>query len=73
MLFRLHRDIHTTAAATLKIVDFVRALTIDPCAVWAPHGNWNSIKAIRDVLRNTEFSPDKLVDILDEVDVCNLR
>lgn len=39
MVFRLRPEIPTTAAATLKIVDFVRALTVDPYSVWAPNND----------------------------------
>lgn len=73
MLFRLRPEIPTTAAATLKIVDFARALTVDPYMVWAPNDNWGAADAIHGVLVHQEFSADKLVTALEREDVCNLR
>lgn len=73
MVFRLRREIPTTAAATLKIVDFVRALTVDPYSVWSPNIHWAAITAIHDVLVDRNFTAEKLVDALDREDGCNLR
>lgn len=67
------RSIPTTAAATLKIVEFVRALTVDPYIVWAPNDNWGAVDAIHGVLVDREISADKLVTALEREDVCNLR
>lgn len=73
MLFRLRPEIPTTAAATLKIVDFVRALTVDPVMVWAPNNNWGAVNAIHRVLVDKDFTADKLATTLEREDVCNLR
>lgn len=73
MIFRLRPEIPTTAAATLKIVDFARAMTVDPYMVWAPNDDWGAVDAIHGVLVDRDFSADKLVTALEREDVCNLR
>lgn len=73
MVFRLRPEIPTTAAATLKIVDFVRALTVDPYSVWAPNNDWRAVLSIHEVLVDRGFTADKLEAVLDREDVCNLR
>ena len=73
MLFRLQPSIPTTAAATLKVVDFVRAVTVDPFVVWAPDGDWGAIDALVDVLSSDNFTSTKLAAVLDRSDVCELR
>ena len=73
MLFRLHPGIPTTAAATLKVVDFVRAVTVDPFVVWAPDGDWGAIDAIVDVSSSAAFTSANLAAVLDRSDVCELR
>jgi len=73
MLFRLRPSIPTTAAATLKVVDFVRAVTVDPYVVWAPDGDWGAINALVNVLSSDGFTSKKLAAVLDRSDVCELR
>ncbi|OSX79179.1 hypothetical protein BU14_0085s0030 [Porphyra umbilicalis] len=73
MLFRLQPSIPTTAAAPLKVVDFVRAVTVDPFVVWAPDGDWGAIDALVDVLSSDNFTSTKLAAVLDRSDVCELR
>jgi len=73
MLFRLQPSIPTTAAATLKVVDFVRAVTVDPFVVWAPDGDWSAIDALINVLSSDGFTSTKLAAVLDRADVCELR
>jgi len=73
MLFRLQPNIPTTAAATLKIVDFVRAVTVDPFVVWAPDGNWGAVDAIVDVLSSDSYTSAKLAAVLDRSDMSELR
>lgn len=73
MVFRLRPEIPTTAAATLKIVELVRALTVDPSSVWAPNNDWRAVLSIHEVLVDRGFTADKLEAVLDCEDVCNLR
>lgn len=73
MVFLLRREIPTTAAATLRIVDCLRALTMDPYSFWAPNNAWAATDAIHDVLVDRTITADKLVDALDREDVYNLR
>ena len=73
MLFRLHSNIPTTAAATLKVVDFVRAVAVDPCFVWAPDGDWGAIDALVEVLSSDAFTSADLAAVLDRPDVGELR
>jgi len=73
MLFRLHSSIPTTSAATLKVVDFVRAVAVDPCFVWAPDGDWGAIDALVEVLGIDDFTSADLATVLDRPDVSELR
>jgi len=73
MLFRLQPSIPTTAAATLKVVDFVRAVTVDPYVVWARDGDWGAIDAIVEVLSSRNFTSDKLAAVLHRSDVTEMR
>jgi len=73
MLFRLHSSIPTTSAATLKVVDFVRAVAVDPCFVWAPDGDWGAIDALVEVLGIDDFTSADLATVLDRPDVAELR
>ncbi|KAK1859160.1 hypothetical protein I4F81_001757 [Pyropia yezoensis] len=73
MMFRLQADIPTTAAATLKIADFVRALTVDPFVVWAPGGQRAAVDAIVEELHRPNSSVQSLSSVLRRPDVSNLR
>ena len=73
MLFRQRPSIPTTEAATLKVVEFVRAVTVDPYVVWDPDGDWGAINALFNVLSSDGFTSKKLAAVLDRSDVCELR
>lgn len=49
-----------TAASTLKIMEFVRAIVVDPAFVWAPKGSWEAVGTMLAVLRSEDFSIDSL-------------
>ena len=53
-----------TAASMLKILEFVRAVTVDPAFVWAPQGSWAAVDAVLGVLRASEFSVASLAAVL---------
>jgi len=53
-----------TAASTLKILDFVRAVVVDPTFVWAPQKSWAAVDAVVDVLLSSEFSIPSLAATL---------
>lgn len=73
MVFRLRPENPITAAATLKVVDFVRALIVDSYTVWAPNDDWSAVNATHDVLVDRNFTVCKLEDALDRDDVCSFR
>lgn len=73
MLFRLQPEIPTTAAATIKVSNFVRALAVDPYVLWAPEGDWGAIYALLEVLNKSSFVAEDLAAVLDRPDVRELR
>jgi len=56
MSLPLQTHIPCTAASTLKIMEFVRAIVVDPVFVWAPQGSWVAVDAVLDVLNADHFS-----------------
>jgi len=40
-----------TAASMLKVLEVVRAVTVDPVFVWAPQGSWAAVDAVQAVLQ----------------------
>jgi len=45
-----------TAASMLKVLEFVRAVTVDPVFLWAPQGSWAAVDAVLAVLLANCFS-----------------
>lgn len=62
-----------TVASALKVVDFVRAVTVDPFTVWAPGDNWSAVDAVFDCLLDDCFDVGKLSGVMDRADVSELR
>lgn len=52
-----------TVASALKVVDFVRAVTVDPFTVWAPRDNWSAVGAVFDCLLDEEFNIENLLGV----------
>jgi len=53
-----------TVASMLKILEFVRAVTVDPAFVWAPQGSWAAVDAVLGVLQASNFSVAALAAVL---------
>jgi len=53
-----------TAASMLKVLEFVRAVTVDPVFVWAPQGSWAAVDAVLGVLLAEDFSVHALAAVL---------
>ena len=45
-----------TAASMLKVLEFVRAVTVDPVFLWAPQASWAAVDAVLGVLLANYFS-----------------
>jgi len=56
--------IPSTAASALKVMEFVRAVVVDPVVVWAPQGCWVAIDEVVAVLRSERFSVPALASVL---------
>jgi len=64
MSFPLLPHIPCTAASTVKILDFVHAIVVDPAVVWAPHNSWVAVDAVVDALLSDNFSIQPLAAVL---------
>jgi len=64
MSFPLLPLIPCTAASTVKILDLVHAIVVDPAVVWAPQNSWVAVVAVIDVLLSVNFSIQSLVAVL---------
>ena len=53
-----------TAASMVKILEFVRAIVVDPVLVWAPQGSWAAVDAVLNVLNSDRFAIDSLAATL---------
>lgn len=73
LMFPLRQGIPGTAASALKVMDFLRAVVVDPFTVWAPGGNWSAIEAVFFCLLDDDFTVDKLSGVLGLQDVSELR
>ena len=62
-----------TAASALKVLDFVRAVVVDPFTVWAPTDDWSAVHAVFDCLLSDDFSVAHLSDVVARSDVSELR
>jgi len=60
----LQAHIPGTAASTLKILEFVRAILVDPVFVWAPQGSWAAVDAVLEALNAQRFSVELLAAAL---------
>jgi len=56
--------IPSTAASALKVMEFVRAIVVDPAVVWAPQGSWVEVDELVAVLRSESFSVPALATVL---------
>jgi len=65
--------IPSTAASSMKLVDFVRALVVDPFTVWAPGDQWSAVDALINVLSAKNFSATVLASVLGRTDVTEQR
>lgn len=54
----------STAASALKVIEFVRAVVVDPVVVWAPQGSWVAVDKLVAVLRSESFSLPSLAAVL---------
>lgn len=52
----LLRHIPSTTASALKVMEFVRAVVVDPTVVWAPQGSWVAVDELLRVLRSPDFT-----------------
>jgi len=65
--------IPSTAASSIKLVDFMRALVVDPFTVWAPGDQWGAVDALIEALSANDFSLALLAGALARDDVTEQR
>lgn len=73
VLLPMHSGFPGTVASTSKVVDFVRAVAVDPFTVWAPCDNWAAVEAVFNCLLDDGFTTEKLADVVGRTDVTELR
>lgn len=73
LVLPLRAGIPGTAASALKVMDFVRAVVVDPFTVWAPCNNWAPIEAVLDCLLDESLTAEKLLDVVNRKDVTDMR
>lgn len=73
LVLPLHPGMPGTVASTLKVMDFVRAVVVDPFTVWAPCNNWGAVEAAFHCLLDDCFTIDKLAGVVNRADVTELR
>jgi len=73
LVLPLRIGIPCTAASALKLLDFVRAVVVDPFTVWAPGDNWSAVNAVFDCLLSEDFTVATLSDVVARADVSELR
>lgn len=73
VLLPMHSRFPGTVASTSKVVDFVRAVAVDPFTVWAPCDNWAAVDAVFNCLLDDGFTKEKLADVVGGTDVTELR
>jgi len=65
--------IPSTAASSIRLVDLVRALVVDPLTVWAPGDQWGAVEALIKTLSAEDLSLLDLADTLSRADVTEQR
>lgn len=65
MLHRIRAEIPTTKAATLRIIDYVRRLSVYSQMAWDPNKDCGAVDAIRCKLFDRVFTVDKLSTVLE--------
>lgn len=74
LLLPLRAGVPSTAASSLKVMDFLRAVVVDPFTVWAPRNDWSAIDAVFDCLLDDDgFTATTLSNVLNRGDVTELR
>lgn len=63
-LLRLIPSIPSTATTTSQVVEFARAVVVDPVVVWAPGGNWAGVPALVEALSADPFVPSALHEVM---------
>lgn len=61
-LMRIIPAIPSTAATTSQLIDFVRAVVVDPVVVWAPSGNWAGVHTLVKALAAEPFEQSALAE-----------
>lgn len=64
LAFPLLAHIPHTAASTLKVMDFVRAVVFDPEFVWSPQVSSAAVEEVVSVLRSDQLSVTSLAKLL---------
>ncbi|OSX73408.1 hypothetical protein BU14_0350s0001 [Porphyra umbilicalis] len=72
-LLRPLPNIVATAGSAERLVDFARAVVIDPVVVWAPAGDWTAVGVVVEALRAEPFSRAGLQAAVRHVAVKELR
>jgi len=72
-LLRPKPAIAVTAGSGERLVDFVRAVVVDPVVVWAPGGDWTAIGAVVSALAAEPFRRAKLQRAVRSAAVKELR
>lgn len=65
--------IPSTAASSLKIMEFVRAVIVDPAVVWAPQASWRAVDDLLAVLHSPQFTISSLAEVLKSPSVTEQR
>lgn len=73
LVLALQSGIPGTVASALKVLDFVRAVVVDPFTVWAPRDNWAAVQAVLVCLLEEGFTMDKLAGVVSSSNVTELR
>jgi len=63
----------STVGSAQRLVDFVRAVTVDPVVVWAPAGDWSAVNELVAVLSADPFEAEDLRTVLKHNAVKELR
>lgn len=72
-LMRIIRSIPSTAATISKLIEFIRAVVVDPVVVWAPSGDWAGVHALVGALAAEPFEPRALLAARRSAAVTNQR
>ncbi|GAB0493151.1 hypothetical protein MMPV_004424 [Pyropia vietnamensis] len=63
----------STAASSVCVLSFLRAVVVEPVTVWAPRGNWTATTSLVTALQDEGFSIRTLAAALNHPDVAELR